>query len=212
MLFAMGSIGTSQPSNSTFLYMDPNTGNSTGRFYCLFRQLFSCVTNRVRLSSLVIVWKTLTIIVIQKNCLVACCDPGILMLSVIGSIGTKKFPCSILKSLSCPIAHSTWIPTLAMARVDFTAFFSRQLFPWVTKRDFTLGKRQLENLLIKTVLAVFSVKAVYVTFVSISVANIKASRKETKYHGNCSLCKHICKIEFKWWLYVSPWLAAWLNH
>ena len=55
--------------------MDPNTGNSTGRFYCLFRQLFSRVTKRVRMSSLVIVWKTLTIIVIQNNCLVACCDP-----------------------------------------------------------------------------------------------------------------------------------------
>ena len=104
MLFAMGSIGTSQPSNSTFLYMDPNTGNSTGRFYCLFRQLFSCVTNRVRLSSLVIVWKTLTIIVIQKNCLVACCDPGIF--AFLGNPTLFRFRTLFMRCSFLPIIQS----------------------------------------------------------------------------------------------------------
>jgi len=44
------------------------------------------------------------------------------MLSAIGSIGRRKFPCRILKSFRRSIARSTWNRTLAKARVDFTAF------------------------------------------------------------------------------------------
>lgn len=67
------------------------------------------------------------------------------MLSAIGSIGRRKFPCRILKSLRRPIAWSTWIWTLAMAWVDLTGSLE-SCFPEKKKTECKYSKFQLEKL------------------------------------------------------------------
>ena len=78
------------------------------------------------------------------------------MLSAIGSIGIRKFPCRILKSFRRPTARSTWIRMLPMARVDFTAFLESCLPEEKKKKKrkqckyskFQLEKLQMANCLL----------------------------------------------------------------